>query len=181
MIRPPLVELILISVALGFDAFSVALAAGAQGFQARRLFRLGWHFGLFQFVMPIIGWLAGETVVSLIGNIGDWLVFILLAVIGGKMLVEGLKVAPEKIPDLSRGWNLTTMAIGTSIDALGVGLGFGILGYEILVPAAYIGVICVIMTSIGLLLGVKLYSKLKHRALILGGLILIGIGIKQLF
>ena len=181
MITPPLYEIILVALALGFDAFSVALASGAHGFLPRRVFRLSWHFGLFQFVMPIIGWVVGEAIAGWLGHYGGWVVFALLAVIGGKMLWEGLKNSPEDIPDLSRGWNLITMAVGTSIDALGVGFGFGIMHYEILKPAAAIGIICVLMTAIGLFLGVKLYSLLKHRAIILGGLILIAIGIKSIF
>jgi putative Mn2+ efflux pump MntP len=181
MTHPPFVQTLLISIALGFDAFSIALAAGAHGFQLRRMFRLGWHFGLFQFLMPIIGWLAGKAVVDLIGSIGHWIVFLLLFMIGGKMLWEGIKGAPENLPDLSRGWNLTVMALSTSIDALVVGLGFGILKYDIIQPAAIIGIICALMTSIGLYLGVKLYRKLQYRAIIVGGMILIGIGIEQLF
>ena len=175
------VEALLIGIALGFDAFSVALASGAHGFQPRRAFRLGWHFGLFQFVMPIIGWSVGEAVARLIGDYGGWIVFGLLIIIGGKMLYEGLKKAPGEIPDLSKGWKLITMAVGTSIDALGVGFGFGLLGYDIIRPAFMIGIVCLVMTITGLYLGVMLYNKLKHRAIIMGGLILIGIGIKQVF
>lgn len=178
---PSFIETFLISIALGFDAFSVALASGSHGFYPRRVFRLGWHFGLFQFVMPIIGWSVGEAVARWLGTFGGLAVFGLLLIIGGKMLWEGLKAAPENIPDLSRGWNLITMAIGTSIDALGVGFGFGLLGYDIIKPAFMIGVVCFGMTVAGLYLGVMLYEKLKHRAITLGGLILIGIGIKHLF
>jgi putative Mn2+ efflux pump MntP len=173
-------EILLISISLGFDAFSVALASGAPGFTSRRAFRMSWHFGLFQFMMPIIGWGLGDMIASLIGKYAVWVVFCLLLVIGGKMIIEGVKAKPKKIPDLSRGWNLITLSIATSIDALGVGVGFGVLGYQILIPALIIGVTCGIMTVAGLYLGVRLYARLKHRTIILGGIILIAIGIKML-
>jgi len=175
----PIAEIFLISIGLGFDAFSVALASGAQGFTPRRIFRLAWHFGLFQFLMPIIGWAVGDAVSKYIGNFGQWVVLILLVAIGLKMLWEGFKAAPDNVPDLSRGWKMIGLSIGTSIDALAVGFGFGLLDIAIWKPAVIIGVICAAMTTVGLYLGVKLYQKLGHRAMILGGLILIAIGIKM--
>ena len=181
MNQPAFSEIILISIALGFDAFSVALASGAQGFKPRRIFRLAWHFGLFQFLMPLLGWGIGEYIARWIGSYGDWLVFLILVFIGSKMLWEGFKPIPEDIPDLSRGWTMISLSVVTSLDAFGVGLGFGLLNYAILNPAIIIGLTCIIMTVIGLYLGVKLYDKLGHRAIILGGVILIGIGIKSLF
>ncbi len=175
----PLFEIIVISIGLGFDAFSVALASGAQGFTPRRAFRLGWHFGLFQFIMPIIGWGLGEIISGFIGCYGNWVVFILLIGIGGKMISEGIKDTPKEIPDLSKGWNLVSLSVATSLDALGVGFGLGLLGYSILKPAIIIGIICAAMTLTGLYLGVRVYDKLGHRALIIGGVILVGIGIKM--
>jgi manganese efflux pump family protein len=179
MTQIPFIEIILISLGLGFDAFSVALASGAQGFTPRRVFRLSWHFGLFQFMMPMIGWLLGSLISKYISHWGQWIVFALLAFIGLRMFWEGLKPAPERVPDLSKGWHLVTLSIGTSVDALAVGFGFGLLKTPIIMPAIIIGVICAAMTIIGLYLGVKLYQKLGHRTLILGGIILIGIGIKM--
>lgn len=175
----PLYEIILISIGLGSDAFSVALAAGAQGFTARRVFRLAWHFGLFQFMMPVFGWLVGETAAKYIGGYGRWFVLLLLAGIGIRMIIDGLKNSPEKPPDLSRGLKMVGLAIGTSLDALGVGFGFGLLEISIWRPAVIIGVICMIMTTAGLYLGVRLHRYLGQRAMILGGVILIAIGVKM--
>jgi putative Mn2+ efflux pump MntP len=180
VISLPLAEILLLSVGLGFDAFSVALAAGAQGFTSGRVLRLSWYFGLFQFMMPIVGWGFGKFLSTGIGCVGIWAVFLLLIGIGVKMLREGIKDAPINIPDLSRGWNLLSLSIGTSLDALGVGFGFGLIGYAILKPAIVIGVVCAGMTIVGLYLGVRLYERFGHRAMILGGLILIGIGIKTI-
>jgi manganese efflux pump family protein len=179
MVQIPIYDIFLISLGLGFDAFSVALASGAQGFTARRVFRLAWHFGLFQFLMPLIGWGLGDLISKYVGNLGQWLVLILLVIIGGKMFWEGLKPAPQHIPDLSKGWKLVSLSFGTSIDALGVGFGFGLIKASILQPAAIIGLVCAAMTTIGLYLGVKLYQRWGHRAMILGGIILVAIGIKM--
>lgn len=175
----PLYEIVLIAIGLGSDAFSVALAAGAQGFTPRRIFRLAWHFGLFQFLMPIIGWLIGETAAGYIGGYGRWLLLALLAGIGIRMIIDGRKETPEAIPDLSRGLKMVGLAISTSLDALGVGFGFGLLEISIWKPAAIIGVICMIMTTAGLYLGVRLYRYLGQRAMIIGGVILIAIGLKM--
>lgn len=172
-------EIILISIGLGFDAFSVALASGAHGFTWQRVFRLGWYFGLFQFTMPIIGWFLGEYLSKWVGSYGNWIVLFLLLIIGGKMIYEGLKDKPEKFPDLSKGWILLMLSIATSIDAFGIGVGFGVMDISIIKPAVIIGITCSVMTVGGLYFGVKLYNRLGHRALLLGGLILIAIGIKM--
>jgi manganese efflux pump family protein len=177
----PLIEIILLSLGLSADAFSVALASGAQGFAPRRIFRLSWHFGLFQFLMPLIGWFGGECLARYIGNFGQWIVLALLTIIGSKMIYDGFKIYPDNPPDLSRGWKLVALSIGTSLDALGVGFGLGLVGVTIIKPAIIIGVICGGMTIIGLYLGVGLYKRLGHRAMILGGLILIAIGFKMVF
>jgi manganese efflux pump family protein len=179
MTHLPLAEILLISLGLALDAFSVALASGAQGFTKRRVFRLAFHFGLFQFIMPIIGWSIGDILSKYIGAFGQWLVFLMLTSIGIKMLIEGLKKAPESIPDLSKGWKLVSLSIGTSLDALGVGFGFGLLEVSIVGPATLIGIICAAMTILGLYLGVRLYKLLGHRAMLAGGLILIAIGVKM--
>lgn len=174
----PLIENLLIALALAADAFSVSLAAGAQGFRPRRVFRLSWHFGLFQFMMPVIGWFGGDMAARIVGRAGPWIVLALLAGIGVKMIVDGIKDAPRELPDLSRGWKMVMLSIATSIDALGVGFGFGLLDIPVWRPAIVIGMVCSIMTIIGLYLGVRMYCIIGHRALIIGGVILIGIGIK---
>ncbi len=175
----PLIENLLIALGLAADAFSVSLAAGAQGFRPRRIFRLSWHFGLFQFLMPVIGWFGGELVAKIVGRAGPWIVLVLLGSIGIKMIIDGIKDAPKRLPDLSRGWKMVSLSVATSIDALAVGFGLGLLDVPVWRPAIVIGVVCSIMTIIGLYLGVRMYRKIGHRALMIGGLILIGIGIKM--
>jgi len=128
-------------------------------------------------MMPVIGWTVGEIISKHIGCYGNWVLLILLIGIGGKMINDGIKDVPKEIPDLSKGWSLFVLSVATSIDALGV--GFGLLDYDILKPAFIIGIVCAIMTITGVYFGVKLYDKLGHRMLIIGGVILIGIGIKM--
>jgi putative Mn2+ efflux pump MntP len=173
------VEIILISLGLSADAFSVALASGAHGFSSRRIFRFSFHFGLFQFLMPFIGWWCGEILAEHIGGSGQIIVLLVLVGIGLKMIYDGIKQNSEESRDLSRGWTLVILSIGTSLDALGVGFGLGLLGNRIIVPAIIIGLICALMTTFGLYLGVRLYQRLGHKAMIFGGLILIAIGIKM--
>lgn len=174
-----LAEIFMISLGLGADAFSVALASGAQGFAPRRVFRLSWHFGLFQFLMPVIGWFGGDALSRHIGTAGSWIVLVLLAGIGAKMIYEGLRGDFEQMSDLSKGWKLVSLSIGTSLDALAVGFGMGLMGISIYKPAMIIGLTCAAMTIIGLYLGVCLYKHLGQRAMILGGVILVVIGIKM--
>jgi len=175
----PIYEVLLISLGLSADAFSVALAAGAQGFTPRRIFRLSFHFGLFQFLMPLIGWYGGEILARHIGSMGRVIVLLLLVGIGSKMIYDGLKPSSADAVDLSRGWKMVMLSIGTSLDALGVGFGLGLIGKGILIPAMIIGIVCALMTIIGLYLGVCLYKHFGHKAMIFGGLILIAIGIKM--
>jgi manganese efflux pump family protein len=175
----PFIEVLLISLGLSADAFSVALASGAQGFTPRRIFRLSFHFGLFQFLMPLIGWYGGEVLARHIGDLGKVLVLLLLVGIGSKMIYDGLKPSSEGAVDLSRGLKMVMLSIGTSLDALGVGFSLGLIGTTIIFPALVIGIVCAAMTIIGLYLGVCLYKHVGHKAMILGGLILIVIGIKM--
>lgn len=173
----------LLAVGLGVDAFSVAIGIGAANKKRSwaPILRLSAAFGLFQFVMPLAGWLAGSTVVELIENYDHWIAFGLLVLIGGKMIWEGFeKENDEKKADQTKGWPLLLLSIATSIDALAVGFSFSLLKTPILFPAAIIGVVCFIMTAVGMLFGKGLARIFGRKVEILGGLVLIAIGIKIL-
>ena len=120
-----------IAVGLSMDSLSVAIATGVSlpKITHRHVFRLGFHFGLFQFLFPVLGWWAGRTISDLIGAAAPWIAFALLAFVGGKMLWEAWhpKEAHQR-PDPTRGWTLITLSVATSIDALAVGLSMGLLG-----------------------------------------------------
>jgi manganese efflux pump family protein len=177
--------LTLIGIALGLamDAFAVAIGAGLQlcGATPRQVFRLAWHFGLFQAFMPIIGWLAGRTVAEYIEPVDHWIAFGLLAFIGGKMIWEALHHDEEaEVCDPTKGWRLVMLSIATSIDALAVGLSLALLNVSIWWPAIVIGIVAGVMTIIGMELGKRFGALLGRRMEVVGGLILIGIGVKIL-
>jgi putative Mn2+ efflux pump MntP len=177
--------LTLLGIALGLamDAFAVAISAGLQlcGATPRQVFRLAWHFGLFQALMPIIGWLAGRTVSEYIEPVDHWIAFGLLAFIGGKMIYEAFQHDEEaEVCDPTKGWRMVMLSIATSIDALAVGLSLALLGTSIWWPALVIGVVAGVMTIIGMELGKRFGALLGRRMEVVGGLILIAIGVKIL-
>jgi len=173
-----------IAVALAMDAFAVALGAGLTlpKLTGRHLFRFGFHFGLFQAMMPVIGWLAGVTVRSYIEDFDHWLAFVLLTLVGGKMLWEALHGEDDKPRegDPTRGLSLVMLSIATSIDALAVGLSLAILGVDIWTPALIIGLVAGALTVCGMLLGRRLGQAWGKGVELCGGLVLIAIGIKIL-
>ena len=178
-----LITIMGLAVALAMDAFAVALgtAISLPSLTSRHLFRFGWHFGLFQALMPVIGWYAGMTVQKWVVNIDHWIAFVLLSIIGGRMLWEALH--PDKKTergDPTRGWSLITLSVATSLDALAVGLTLAMLGVSIWFPSLVIGLVAGVLTIVGMLLGRYLGKHWGTRVEIFGGLVLIGIGVKIL-
>ncbi len=177
---------LLIALALAVDAFAVALTTGVvlPRVGRRHTFRLAWHFGLFQWGMTLLGWLAGLTIRSFIESLDHWLAFGLLFLVGGRMIVEALRAqgAEAETKDPTRGKKLLMLALATSIDALAVGLSLAVLQVGIWFPALIIGVVAAILTAIGLHLGHFLgaTTKLGRKAEIFGGLVLIVIGLNIL-
>jgi manganese efflux pump family protein len=150
-------ELFLIAVALGGDAFSVALSVGTGRVYKRQTFRLSFHFGLFQFLMPLIGFAIGRTAVEFFGQWDHWIASGILFIIAIHMIKDAFTEDDEaEDRDLSRGWFLVSLSIATSIDALAVGLTFGIMSIPPLWPSCVIGVVAAGMTLIGLKIGRKL-------------------------
>ena len=175
-----------IAVGLAMDTFAVAIATSISlgRVSARQLFRFSWHFGLFQAIMPLGGWALGQTVAGYISAVDHWLAFGLLAYVGGKAIWAGFSNDPNTNSpktDPTRGASLVILSLATSIDAFAVGLSFAFLNVAIWYPAVIIGVVTALITLLGMLIGGKLGSKLGRHVEILGGLILIGIGLKILF
>jgi putative Mn2+ efflux pump MntP len=178
-----LITIFILAVGLGVDAFSVAIGIGAANDKKSwaPVLRLAAAFGIFQFVMPIIGWLAGLTVVEIIASFDHWIAFALLALVGGKMIGEGFeKESNEEREDQTRGWPMLMLSIATSIDALAIGFSFSVLKNPILFPAVIIGIICFLMTVTGMIFGKVLAKIFGRKVEIFGGLVLIAIGIKIL-
>jgi putative Mn2+ efflux pump MntP len=175
------------AIALAMDAFAVAVASGVslKIVSPRQTFRLAWHFGFFQALMPIIGWSGGLTVRSLIEHYDHWVAFVLLALVGGHMIWEALEKEKKPQPknDPTRGLRLVMLSVATSIDALAVGLSLSLLKISIWLPALVIGLVATIATAAGLHLGRKAgaSSHLSSYAEITGGIVLIAIGLKVLY
>ncbi len=166
------------------DAFAVSIASSVvlRRVSPRQAFRMSFHFGLFQFLMPVLGWLAGYELVRWFSAYDHWVAFGLLLFIGGKMLYESRRRGDEKMAarDPTRGMSLIILSVATSIDALAVGLSFAMLEVSVWYPAVIIGVVAACMTLIGLRLGARLGARFGRRMEIVGGLVLIAIGISIL-
>jgi putative Mn2+ efflux pump MntP len=174
-------EILLIAISMAMDAFAVCLGSGTTGTVngVRPKFRLAFHFGLFQFLMPVLGWLAGATVSSYINTFDHGIAFGLLAFVGGRMIVAGLKGGEEKrVSDPSRGWTMVLLSIAVSIDALAVGLSLGLVGVFVWYPAILIGVVTGLLSLVGLQLGSALGRRFGRVMEVLGGLVLLGIGVR---
>ena len=179
-------ELSLIALALSVDAFAVALAAAATGrvTGGRGAFRLSFHFGLFQFLMPVLGWAAGSALSRAIASFDHWFAFVLLTVVGVRMLrssrrFEGLPRGGAEDP--SRGFSLLALSTAVSIDALAVGLGLGMMRIRIWTPSVVIGIVAAAMSLLGILLGTRLHSRFGRIAEVLGGVILILIAVRIVY
>jgi manganese efflux pump family protein len=171
------------AVALAMDCFAVAMgmSCGATRLTGRQVFRLASFFGFFQFAMPVLGWFAGENVLRYIEGFDHWLALALLAFVGLKMIRESFaKGGRESSGRVNRtsGAPLLVLSIATSIDALAVGLSLAVLRTTIFLPAALIGVVSFALTAVGTKLGPLVGRAVGKRAELLGGLILIGIGLK---
>jgi manganese efflux pump family protein len=179
----PIFEVLLISLSMAMDAFAVCLGAGTTGQTdgARPTFRLAFHFGLFQFIMPVLGWLAGTTIAHYIAAFDHWIAFGLLAFVGGRMLWSGFHPDKEqKSNDPSRGLTMVLLSIAVSIDALAIGLSLGLIGVFVWYPAIAIGVVTGLLSWLGLRLGGRLGDKFGKQMEIIGGLVLLTIGVRIL-
>ena len=172
-----------IGVGLAMDAFAVAVAVSVALGRAtsRQTFRLAFHFGLFQCLMPILGWLAGRTVERWIVAWDHWVAFALLAFVGGKAIWTALcGKADESRDDPTRGVSLVVLSLATSVDALVVGLTFAVLGVEILYPCVVIGVVTGAITALGMQIGSRLGARFGRAVEVGGGVVLLAIGARIL-
>jgi putative Mn2+ efflux pump MntP len=183
---------ILVGFALAADAFAVSASAAACTDALPLLIglRAAFMFGLFQFFMPIVGWLLGSAFSKFIQGFDHWIAFALLAVVGGKMLYEAIRARKKtdcpdpnespKVNGIMKWDTLLVLAFATSIDALAVGLSYSILGESIFIPSLIIGVTTFGVCLLGIEFGKRLKNVLKEWTEIAGGSILILIGLKIL-
>ena len=174
----------LLAVGLAMDAFAVSVCKGlALGrIKLKHAVIVGVWFGLFQAVMPLIGYLLGSTLSQLVSEIDHWIACALLAIIGGNMVRESLsRNDDEELPDPSLSVKSMLMpAIATSIDALAVGVTFAFLDVPVLFAAGIIGVITFLLSALGVKLGSLWGAKYKSKAELAGGIVLILLGLKIL-
>jgi putative Mn2+ efflux pump MntP len=172
-----------LALGLAMDAFAVAVATGMtiRAVTSRHVFRLAFHFGLFQFLMPIVGWLAGSQLAGHIGKYNHWLAFALLAYVGGVMLWEAASGSnDDNAGDPTRGLRLMTLSIATSIDALAVGMSMAFVGVSAWFPSIVIGLVTATLTAVGFTFGNRIGSRWGRWAEVVGGLVLLLIGFRLL-
>lgn len=176
-----IIDLFFIAVGLAMDAASVSLAAAAAGYagNARAAFRLSFHFGLFQALMPVLGWALGRAFAGHFSAIDDWIAFGLLTFVGARMIRSGFKQAASGAKtDPSRGLTMVTLSIATSMDALVVGLGLAMLGVNIVYSSVMIGVVTASLCLGAIGLGNRINLKSGRRMEIVGGVILVITGLR---
>ncbi len=181
-------SLILLAFGLAADAFAVALGQGGVARQnpLRHALIVGLAFGLAQAIAPLIGWALGQLFADMIASFDHWIAFILLAIVGGKMIYEGFKKDPpgeESDPGKerpARGWVLITLAIAVSIDAAAAGITLPALDAPVVVSVITIGLVTFAMSFLGVMIGRAGAGAIGSQAEIVGGLVLIVIGAKVL-
>ncbi|MBU0681325.1 MAG: manganese efflux pump MntP family protein [Proteobacteria bacterium] len=180
-----LLSIFLIAIGLAMDAFAVSIACGVsiKNLNIRHILLISGAFGFFQGFMPLVGWFAGMGFRDLIASFDHWVAFGLLLVVGGKMIYESFALS-EDTPESDIALNasrLLLLSIATSIDALAVGLTFACLEVEIITPALIIGLVTLVLSIIGVVIGDKIGHLFEGKIEFVGGMVLIGIGTKILF
>lgn len=173
------IEIIVLSLGLAMDATAVSLTDGLSDRKIKisKALLVGLTFGFFQAMMPLLGFLFGSLFAELIETLDHWIALVLLGYLGGKMLYDGFKKGEEEIKKLNLK-NLLIQGVATSIDAFAVGISFATLHVDITLAVCSIGIITMVLSTTGVLIGKKFGDLLNNKATILGGLILVGMGIK---
>lgn len=178
-----LVTVVMIALGLAMDAFAVSVASGVT-LKKERLYnalKMALAFGVFQMMMPILGWLSGMRLREIISGIDHFVAFALLALVGSKMIYESAKIGGlDRVTSPFALKTLLVLSVATSIDALAIGLSFAFLKIAILMPVAIIGVITFILSFIGIFIGERFGHFFERKIEAVGGVILILIGLKIL-
>jgi putative Mn2+ efflux pump MntP len=178
------ITLFAIAFSLSLDAFAVATIAGITLGEPskRQRFRLSFHFGAFQALMLAIGWFLGSAIVRLLHGLDVWVAFALLALVGGNIVRNALRGEEDarSIIDPTRGWKLIFLSVGTSLDALAVGISLAMVNFSILRSALIVGLVSYGMTLLGMGIGQRIGTVWGRRAELVGGVVLILIGLNIL-
>ena len=174
--------ILLLALALSADAFSVGAALGVRHRSARQTFRLAFHFGLFQALLPLVGALAGTVVLRWTAGADHWIAFGLLVFLGLRMIRAARREESslERAADLTRGWHLIGFSLAVSIDALAAGITLPATGAPIPLSVATFGVVTGLATFVAIRLAATIAQRAGRRIEVVAGLVLIALGIKIL-
>lgn len=179
-----LLSVFLIAIGLSIDCFAVAVSGSVslKTPSAIKVFRTSLAFGVFQALMPVLGWLVGQTFVDLIADYDHWLAVSLLAVVGARMIWNAFRPGEShnESLDITKGLTLLVLSVATSIDALAVGLSFALLKTNIATASLVIGTVAFAFTAFGFIIGRKAGELIGKRAEAIGGIVLIAIGLRIL-
>ncbi len=175
------IDIFIISLALAMDAAAVCLGAASAGYAAnkRAVFRLAFHFGLFQALMPLAGYFIGTGFAGFVQTAAPFIAFGLLLFVGGRMIISGLDKSKEVISkDPSRGMTMVALSVAVSIDAMAVGVSFAFMKVSIWTPVLLIGLVTALISWLAVRIGRDLGTRFGKPMEIFGGLVLVGIGLR---
>ena len=178
-----MITIIIIAISLSMDAFAVSVVSTAayKQLHIKHIFRMAFFFGSFQAFMPLIGYLAALSFKEFIADYDHWIVFSILTVIGLKMIYESFKIAAaEKNYSVSNMAILLVLSVATSIDALAVGITLSLITNNIVSASVIIGVVTFMLTCFGAFVGKKFGYFFEDKIEAIGGLVLVGLGVKVL-
>ncbi len=177
-----LLEIFALALGLTMDVFSVSVAVGLAlpESTARQRVRLAFHFGLFHFLMPVLGWLAGLTVQERLAAFDHWIAFGLLTAVGIKMISEWREERGTFSGDPTRGLTVIVLCVATSVDALALGISVALLHSEIVHMGILLGLSAALMTWVGFGAGTRFGDRLQSKAHLIGGIAVIAVGVKIL-
>ena len=175
-------EIAVIGIGLAMDAFAVSICKGLSMKQTKwkKAIIIALYFGIFQALMPVIGYYLGTTFENVVTSVDHWIAFILLGFIGGNMIKESFEENTEKANDKTDFKTMLVLSIATSIDALAVGITFAFFDVNLVFAVSTIGVITTAISLLGVIIGNKVGEKFENRAERFGGIILVLIGLKIL-
>lgn len=173
-------EVIVLAIALSMDAFAVSIGLGSKGNIKGLGLKAGLFFGVFQALMPFIGYLGGKGVLGWVADYSHWIAFALLLLIGGKMVYEGLQEGIEEDIAAITNKMMLLLSVATSIDAMAAGFSLTLLDFNPYLACLIIGVTTFAFSWVGVQIGKRSGTWLESKAEIFGGVVLILIGIKFL-
>ncbi|MHC4717101.1 MAG: manganese efflux pump MntP [Planctomycetota bacterium] len=190
------IQVLALAVGLGMDAMSVCMAVGVRWHGPRQKFRLAWHMGLFQFLMPVLGWALGSQLAEALRAVGTYVAAAMVFGIGAKMLYEVIRSRPGAVAeeaehaaqrglgvkpkDPTRGWSLVGLSVATSIDALVAGFSIGIRDQGIWLASLIIGLVAGLMALAGVVAGKRIGSVLGRPAEVVGAVVLMALAVSFL-